>query len=39
MTTCLIEYFSTLKDPRIERNKLHSLLDIGSNKERDQRLS
>ena len=28
MTACIIEHFSTLKDHRIERNKLHSLLDI-----------
>lgn len=28
MTACIIDYFSTLKDPRIERHKLHSLNDI-----------
>lgn len=28
MTASLIEHFSPLEDPRIERNKLHSLIDI-----------
>lgn len=28
MTACIIEHFSKLKDHRIKRNKLHSLLDI-----------
>jgi len=28
MTTCIIDHFSKLDDPRLERNKLHSLLDI-----------
>ena len=28
MATCIIENFSTLKDPRIERHMLHSLTDI-----------
>ena len=28
MSACLIECFSTLKDPRIERNKSHQLIDI-----------
>jgi hypothetical protein len=28
MSTCIIENFSTLKDPRIERHMLHSLTDI-----------
>ena len=28
MTSDLIEHFSSLKDPRIERNKSHALIDI-----------
>ncbi len=28
MTACITDYFSTLKDPRLERHKLHSLNDI-----------
>ena len=28
MTACLIEHFSTLEDPRIDRNKCHELIDI-----------
>lgn len=28
MTACLIEHFSALEDPRIERNKSHALIDI-----------
>ena len=28
MSACLIEHFSTLKDPRIDRNKSHQLIDI-----------
>jgi len=28
MTACIIEHFSTLKDHRLERHKLHSLIDI-----------
>jgi len=28
MNTSIIEHFSTLKDPRIERKKLHDLMDI-----------
>ena len=28
MTACIIENFATLKDPRLERHKLHSLTDI-----------
>ena len=28
MSACILDYFSTLKDPRVERNKLHSLSDI-----------
>lgn len=28
MSASLLEYFSTLEDPRIERNKRHALLDI-----------
>lgn len=28
MTACLIEHFSSLEDPRIERNKSHALIDI-----------
>ncbi len=28
MTACLIEHFSPLNDPRIDRKKLHKLIDI-----------
>lgn len=28
MTACIIEHFSPLTDPRIDRHKLHSLIDI-----------
>ena len=28
MTPCFVEHFSKLPDPRIERNKLHNLIDI-----------
>ena len=28
MSTSLIDHFSSLEDPRIERNKRHALLDI-----------
>lgn len=28
MTTNIIEHFSKLEDPRIERKKLHDLMDI-----------
>ena len=28
MTPCFVEHFSKLPDPRIERNKLHELIDI-----------
>ncbi len=28
MAACIIDYFSTLQDPRLERHKLHSLSDI-----------
>ncbi|NJO17303.1 MAG: transposase family protein [Thioploca sp.] len=28
MTASIIEHFSTLKEPRIERKKLHALTDI-----------
>jgi predicted transposase YbfD/YdcC len=28
MSACIIEHFSTLTDPRIERNKKHELIDI-----------
>ena len=28
MTACLIEHFSMLEDPRIDRNKCHELIDI-----------
>ncbi len=28
MSPCIIEHFSTLNDPRLERHKLHSLIDI-----------
>lgn len=28
MSPCIIEHFSSLKDPRIERHKRHSLIDI-----------
>ncbi|NOX42482.1 MAG: ISAs1 family transposase [Gammaproteobacteria bacterium] len=28
MTACLIEHFSPLDDPRINRNKSHALIDI-----------
>jgi DDE_Tnp_1-associated len=28
VTACLIEHFSALVDPRIERNKSHALIDI-----------
>jgi hypothetical protein len=28
MTPCFVEHFSKLPDPRIERNKLHELMDI-----------
>ena len=28
MTASIIEHFSLLKDPRIERNKKHELIDI-----------
>ena len=28
MTVSIIEHFSSLKDPRIERKKLHALIDI-----------
>lgn len=28
MTACLIDHFSTLNDPRIDRNKSHALIDI-----------
>lgn len=28
MTASIVEHFSSLKDPRIERNKLHGLIDI-----------
>jgi len=28
MNTSIIEHFSILKDPRVERKKLHALMDI-----------
>ena len=28
MTPCFVDYFSKLPDPRIDRNKLHELMDI-----------
>ena len=28
MTTSIVEHFSKLEDPRIERKKLHNLMDI-----------
>ena len=28
MTTSIMEHFSQLEDPRIERKKLHNLMDI-----------